>query len=82
MGQSITVDGAEVQVFEYADATAADTEAALVAPDGGSIGTTMVPWMDAPHFYKVGKVIVLHVGTDTAITDLLEKVVGPQFAGR
>ena len=80
-GQSINVNGANVQVFEYADATATGADAALVAPDGGSIGTTMVTWVAAPHFYKTGMIIVLYVGTDTAITDLLEKVIGPQFAG-
>jgi hypothetical protein len=81
-GQIIKVNGADVQVFEYPDEAAAEAEAAQVAPDGGSIGTTMVMWMDAPHFYKTGKLIVLYVGSDTAITGLLEPVLGQQFAGR
>src|SRR5689334_718387 len=41
-GQVIKVSGADVQVFEYAEASAAEIAAALVAPDGGSIGTMMV----------------------------------------
>ena len=36
----ITVNGSDVQVFEYEDATASDTEAALISPDGFSIKTT------------------------------------------
>lgn len=80
-GQSLKVNGADVQVFEYVDATAANQEAALVSRDGSSVGTTMVSWMAAPHFYKAGKVIVLYVGTDTAITATLQTILGPQFAG-
>jgi hypothetical protein len=81
-GQIITVNGADIQVFEYADAAAMESEAAQVAPDGGSIGTSMVTWMDAPHFYKIGRLIVLYVGSDPAILDLLKQLIGPQFAGQ
>jgi hypothetical protein len=81
-GQIITVNGADIQVFEYADAASMESEAAQVAPDGGSIGTAMVTWMDAPHFYKTGRIIVLYIGSDAAILDLLENVIGPQFAGQ
>jgi hypothetical protein len=81
-GQIISVNGADVQIFEYESAEAMESEAAQVAPDGGSIGTSMVTWMDAPHFYKTGRIIILYVGSNTAILDLLENVIGPQFAGQ
>ena len=81
-GNAITVNGENVQVFEYADAATADTEAALVSPDGSSVGTTMISWVAAPHFYKTGRLIVLYVGDDTAVINVLEDVLGAQFAGR
>ncbi len=81
-GNVITVNGGRVQVFEYADTAAADTEAALVSPDGSSIGTTMVGWVAAPHFYKTGRLIALYVSDDTAVINVLEAVLGTQFAGR
>jgi hypothetical protein len=81
-GQIITVNGADIQVFEYESAEAMESEAAQVAPDGGSIGTSMVSWMDAPHFYKAGRIIVLYVGSDAAVLSLLENAIGPQFAGQ
>ncbi len=81
-GNAITVNGENVQVFEYADAATADTEAALVSPDGSSIGTTMVSWVAPPHFYKTSKLIVLYVGDNTAVINVLEDVLGSQFAGR
>ena len=81
-GNTLKVNGADVQVFEYESAEAMENEAAQVAPDGGSIGTSMVTWIDTPHFYKAGRIIALYVGSDATILGLLEKVIGPQFAGR
>ena len=81
-GSILKVNGADVQVFEYESAEAMEEEASQVAPDGGSIGTSMVTWIDTPHFYQAGRIIVLYVGSDETILDMLENVLGPQFAGR
>ena len=81
-GQTVKVNGADLQVFEYESAEAMEKEASQVAPDGGSIGTSMVTWMAPPHFYKAGRIIVLYVGDDKPLLDLLNKVIGSQFAGQ
>ena len=81
-GQIIQVNGADVQVFEYESAEALEADASQVAPDGGSVGTSMVTWMATPHFFKSGRVLVLYVGDDTTVYDLLKGVLGEQFAGR
>ncbi len=81
-GKIITVNGNDVQVFEYENATAADNEAALVSPDGSSVGTSMIGWVAPPHFYKAGKLIVLYVGESESVIGELASVLGPQFAGR
>jgi hypothetical protein len=80
-GATLKVNGADVQVYEYESAEAMGNEASQVAADGGSIGTSMVNWMDTPHFYKAGRIIALYVGSDAKILGLLDKVIGPQFAG-
>jgi hypothetical protein len=80
-GGMLKVNGADVQVFEYESTEAMEGEASQVAPDGGSVGTSMVSWMGTPHFYKAGRIIVLYVGSDQAVLGLLEKALGPQFAG-
>jgi hypothetical protein len=80
-GHIITINGQDVQVFEYESAEAMENEASKVAPDGGSVGTSMMSWMDAPHFYKAGRILVLYVGSDKSILDVLEKAIGRQFAG-
>ncbi len=81
-GFSIQVNGASVQVFEYNSAEDAEADASLVSADGSSIGTSMPFWVDVPHFYYKEKIIVLYVGDDPAIEELLESVLGSQFAGR
>jgi len=81
-GQVIKVNGEDVQVFEYSDEAAVEAEAELVSPDGSSIGTSMVSWIAPPHFYNAGKLIMLYVGENSAVTDILESIVGSQFAGK
>jgi len=81
-GQAIMVNGEQVQIFEYADESAAEANAASVSADGSTVGTTMITWIATPHFYRSGKVIVLYIGDDTAVLKALETVLGAQFAGR
>ena len=81
-GNILKVNGADVQVFEYESAEEMESEASQVSSDGGSSGTSMVTWIDVPHFYKAGRIIVRYVGNDAAVLDLLENALGPQFAGR
>ena len=88
----ITVNNSNVQVWEYENVSMAETEAALVSPDGSSVRRpgvitgvdywiSGVDWIAPPHFYKAGKLIVLYVGESEAVIDALESVLGPQFAG-
>ena len=80
-GNTIKVNGADVQVFEYESSEQMELESSQIAPDGGSNATTMITWMDTPHFYKAGNLIVLYVGQDETVLSLLEKALGTQFAG-
>ncbi len=81
-GQGLKVNGQDLQVFEYPDEEAVKHDAEMIAPDGGSTSTTMITWVDTPHFYRSGKLIVLYVGSDAGTIQLLESLLGPQFAGR
>lgn len=78
----IKVHGEDVQVFQYRNAAHADTQAAAVSPDGGTVGTTKVHWVGSPHFYKKARLLVLYVGDDAKVLKALEAVLGPQFAGK
>ena len=81
LGQVLTVDGKDVQAFEFPSVEEADTVAATVSADGSSIGTSIVAWVAPPHFYMAGRLIVIYVGSDRDVIDALEAAMGSQFAG-
>jgi len=69
-GRRVSVNGETIQVYEYPDVLAADTEAGFVSPNGynisvplgdGRYGGPHYEWVGAPHFYKKDRVIVLYV---------------------
>ena len=81
-GRIVNVNGAAVQVFEYALSVLANADAAQVAPDGMAVGKAVhIGWIADPHFYKQGRLIVIYVGGDDGIRRLLTATLGPQFAG-
>lgn len=71
---------ADVQVFEYADADRADADAEQIGPDGHP-ATMMIHWIAPPHFFRGERLIVLYLGEDQAVIDLLSTLLGPPFAG-
>ena len=81
-GQLLSVNGEDVQSFEFASEAETTTIADTVSRDGGSVGTSMISWIAPPHFYKAGQLIVLYVGSDSGVINTREKAMGSQFAGR
>ena len=82
-GQLLTVNGERVETFEFVGAKEADAAAGGVSATGSSIVTTMadgtqkasmVTWVAPPHFYKAGKLIVLYVGCDSDVIDVLRGI--------
>ena len=81
-GTMIKVHGEDVQVFQYANAAAADGEAAPISRDGMAVGTRKIFWVGPPHFFKQGRLLVLYVGNNDKVLRALETVLGQQFAGQ
>jgi hypothetical protein len=77
----ISVGGADVQVFEFASESDASAASLTISKDGTEVGTSIIRWMDTPHFYTNGKLIVLYVEQNPEIVNLLESFLGKQFAG-
>jgi len=73
---------ADLQLFEYGSASAASADAKRISPDGSGTATTKISWVDAPHFFLKGRVLVLYLGDDPAVMNILKGVLGPQVAGR
>jgi len=81
-GRIITVNGSDVQVFQYPNKDTADSDANRVSDDGFQVGSAMMGWIASPHFFKDGKVIVIYVGDDVEVISILTEVLGTQFAGQ
>ncbi len=92
VGNTLTVNGEQVQVYEYASTSDVGKQASSISPDGTSFttissngmptGATQVDWVKPPHLYKAGRIIVIYTGTNASLTRLLEGVLGKQFAGK
>lgn len=81
-GKVISLYSDHVQIFDYPNAVTADAEAALVSPDGRTVGTMKPHWLGPPHFYKKEKLIVLYLGDNEKVLKALGAVLGRQFAGK
>lgn len=81
IGDYVSLNGESVQVFEYDSAETMESDAVLVDASGSPIGTSMVTWIATPHFYKKGRILVLYVGDNAETLEILQSVLGPQFAG-
>lgn len=79
-GKVLTVNGVEIQVYEYTDEAAMRAEAETISSDGSTVGTTVVTWVDAPHFFATGRLIVVYVGTESWLLELLGKILGQPIA--
>ena len=85
----LLVNGQNVWVYEYATPALAELDASHISPDGSTVHTGIGPfgaalnvdWVAAPHFYKVGRVIVEYFGSDAETLRLLRQVCGSPFAG-
>ncbi|HEX9037626.1 MAG TPA: hypothetical protein VF808_11615 [Ktedonobacterales bacterium] len=86
----LTVNGANVDVFEYWTFIGASLDAARISRDGstfnqgiGPLGgsAVTVDFVAPPHWFHSGRVIVLYVGYDRSVMTLLGATLGPQIAG-
>ena len=63
-----------MQLFEYGSAAAAAADAYKIRADGSGTATTTVDWVAPPHFFLKGRVLVIYVGKDPAVVNLLTGV--------
>jgi hypothetical protein len=81
-GRVVKVYGEDVQVFQYPNAAAVETESARVSRDGRAVGTAKPHWIGPPHFYQQGRLLVLYVGDEDKVIKTLVAALGRQFAGQ
>jgi hypothetical protein len=78
----IILNGSRIQVFEYENSGAMEAESKNVSSDGTTVNLSSISWISTPHFYRNGRLMVIYIGDDKAITTLLANTLGMQFAGR
>ena len=80
-GQTLKVNGQDLQVYEFDSSSAAQTQAKKISSNGKAVGDTLVNWVGLPHFFQNGKILVLYIGSDQKLQKTLGSLLGPQFAG-
>lgn len=87
---NITLNDSEnMQVYIYESSDEAIEDAKRISLDGfsytkseGDEGmTTTIDWIDNPHFYKIQNIMILYLGNDETILDILSDSFGEQIAG-
>ena len=68
--------------MDFPSAKEANAAAETISEDGSVVGSSIMMWFSPPHFFKTDKLIVLYVGEDGGIVDILGDTLGPQIAGR
>lgn len=70
-----------ISVYEYKDNQQMETDSRRISSDGSRVGNAMVDWINTPHFYKNGNIIVNYVGNNNKLIEALKKLLDKQFAG-
>lgn len=69
----------KIQVYQYPDPAAAAADIQEILPNASPVATSIL-YVEPAHFFKVGRFLVLYVGRDQAVLDLLTEVLGLPFA--
>ncbi|MGH2521529.1 MAG: hypothetical protein ACRDH2_03400 [Anaerolineales bacterium] len=75
-GQIIRVNGAEVQVFEFADEAAREAASSQITKGGQPGNTMIINWIARPNFWAKGRVIVLYLGEAANVIARLTEAMG------
>ncbi len=79
-GHLITVNGADVQVFEFQDDVTRQQVSDTIAQTQDSIATSVPSHITWPNFWAKGRLIVLYIGEDRPTIGLLTGILGNTIA--
>lgn len=75
-GQVLRVNGAVVQVFEFPDTTSRRAVSDTISESGDILGAVTPSWSERPNFWAQGRLIVLYLGEDQDVIDVLSQALG------
>ena len=81
VGELLSVNGEQVQAYEYESAEEAKKEAVQVSPDGSKEGIDFIRWPGPQHFYALDRFIFVYIGDNEDVIGGLNETFGGPFAG-
>jgi hypothetical protein len=69
----IRVNNLDLQVFIYPSVAEREADSSTIRGEGYEIGTSMVSWIETPHFATAGNVITLLVSNDADLAAAIEQ---------
>ncbi len=75
-GQVVVVNGQELQVFVYPDATSRKSDSARISADGRLIAGEVVSWPTPPRFASAGNVLTVLLSSDARLAGRVERAIG------
>ncbi|WML43960.1 hypothetical protein [Neobacillus sp. PS3-40] len=70
------VDEKRIGIYEYKNEKNAKKDSETISKDGSIIGHGIIDWVDNPHFYQRGKVLVSYIGSNYKLQNDLEGILG------
>lgn len=78
---SAVIDGTGVVLYDFGVPEVAERAASMISPDGYSLAHQPYDWASQPHFWQVGRVILLYQGGSSSFVEFLAEQFGPPVAG-
>ncbi len=77
--QLLSVNGQQVQVFEFDSSSARQEAQDMISSTGDSIGGYVPSFVGTPHFWAQGRLLALYVGNNQEVINALNSVLGQQI---
>lgn len=78
---SAVIDGTDVVLYDFGTPDVAQRAADLISPDGYTIAHQPYDWSGQPHFWLLGRVILLYQGGSESFLEFLTSELGTPVAG-
>jgi hypothetical protein len=70
------VDDKKLAIYEYNNEEEAKKDSKTISNGGYGIGGAKISWVDVPHFYQKGEIIVSYIGSDNKLLYDLGMILG------
>ncbi len=79
-GILLSLNGENIQVFQYPDEESREKDSHLISSDGSVIGNNQIEWITPPYIWASGDLIVIYPGTDESVIDAINDTFGEPIA--